>query len=118
MEKSLIEILLVGGGIGAIIGVIVFIANKIGFLIKNRDKIFPKIYIWIKRYFAEFIILLGVYIFISNSLDFFHYSGLKGGGLGGIREVSYYYSASTINNIAIGVIIIVLGFLIVKNRKK
>lgn len=70
-----------------------------------------------KKYYAEFIILLGVYIFISNSLDFFHYGNLKGGGLGVIRNVSYYYSATTINNIAVGVIIIVLGFLIIKNRK-
>ena len=76
-----------------------------------------KVISFFKKYFAEFFILIGAGIFISNLSDFSHYGNPKGGGLGGVREVSYYYSDSTIFCITLGVVMIVLGILIIKNRK-
>jgi len=67
-----------------------------------------------KKYYAEFLILVGAGIFTSNLLDFSHYRVR----LSVNPDVSYYYLDTTIRNITIGVIVIVLGILIIRSKRQ
>ena len=114
--ETLIAQLSVGLIIGAILGSIVLLAKGIVGFYKNKDKTI-KYLLSTKKYFGEFMIIIGVYFFIHNIFDFSHYS--RGGGLlNSVKEVSYYYTQSSIYNIAWSVVVIILGILIIKSKKQ
>jgi len=70
----------------------------------------------IKKYLAEFFIIIGSGFF---SYDLFNFSSRSffGGMSGTDKIMMYYYEDSTKIIISIGVVLITTGILIIKNRK-
>lgn len=81
---------------------------------------------FIKRYLGEITLLTGVCIFTSNILDFSYNYGRRGinpfaplgSGSETIQGVLYYYPDDKIWLITLGAVLIVLGILMIRNKKK
>lgn len=79
---------------------------------------FKKINKFLKKYFGEILTVVGSGIFSYNVLNFSYRT--SSGGLLSFRTeidgVAYYFSNNTLSWIAIGVMLVVGGVLIIKNK--
>lgn len=80
---------------------------------------------FIKKYIGELILLIGVWLFVFNIFNFSYEAPRTKGVLPELPKltseivdsVAYYYSDSIIVLIALGAVLIVLGILIIRNKK-
>ncbi len=83
-----------------------------GFGLINRKKKRNKSMKKIKKYFGEILTVIGGFITTYNVFDF-HY----GRPIRWLKE-HYYYLDKTLYCIAVGVSLMVIGILIIRNKKK
>lgn len=88
---------------------------------------FMKIFMVIKKYLAEFVIIVGTGIFTYNIFSFSHTGG-HGGEYGGppqlpsfsggyeFEYVAYYYTHTSLLLIAVGMMLVIGGMLFIRNR--
>ena len=68
------------------------------------------------KYLGEILLIIGSFITVYNLLNFTHY---RYGYLTGLPiDKSYYYTNAAQFMIAIGVVLIVIGILIIRKKKK
>jgi len=82
-----------------------------------------KIIRFIKKYFGETLVIVGSGLFIYNILNF-SYEGKREGGLDLdldlkselVSGVAYYYTQDTILIITFGIILMLIGIFIIRNK--